>query len=377
MNSKVYDAAVVGAGIVGAACAHALAREKLSVLLIESGVVGGGATAAGMGHVAMMDDSPAQFALTNYSQRLWHGLAPQLPGDCECDQYGALWVAADEEEMDAVWQKKKFYNDHGVTAEALDAAALAEAEPNLRPGLAGGLLLSGDLVVYPPCVARWLTEQSCRQGAQLRSGVAAKTIGDDGVRLSDGSTISAGIVVNAAGTWAGELSPGLPIRPRKGHLVVTDRYPGFLHHQLIELGYLKSAHSVQADSVAFNVQPRPPGQVLIGSSRQFDDSTTNVDWNIVSRMTARAREYMPALAELSAIRIWTGFRAATPDKLPLIGPHPGYKRVYLAAGHEGLGISTAFGTAEILANQILNRTTAIPSEPYLPSRFNDSPTVNE
>jgi glycine/D-amino acid oxidase-like deaminating enzyme len=369
MSSTAYDAVVVGAGIVGAACARAFAREKMSVMLIESHVVGGGATAAGMGHVAIMDDSPAQFVLTCYSQRLWHELAGQLPGDCECETYGALWIAVDQEEMNAVWQKRKFYAKNGVAAEALDASALAEAEPNLRPGMAGGLLLPGDMVVYPPCVARCLIEKALEQGAHLQTGTAANQIDDSGVHLSDGSILSAGIIVNAAGTWASELTPGLPIRPRKGHLVVTDRYPGFLRHQLIELGYLKNAHSVEADSVAFNVQPRPTGQVLIGSSRQFDDSTTGVDWNILNRMTARAREYLPALAELSAIRIWTGFRAATPDGLPLIGPDLRYKRVYLATGHEGLGISTSLGTAEILVDQILNRPAAIPFEPYLPSRF--------
>ncbi|MGA2060589.1 MAG: FAD-dependent oxidoreductase [Thermoguttaceae bacterium] len=369
MSSTAYDVVVVGAGIVGAACARAFAREKMRVMLIESHVVGGGATAAGMGHIAMMDDSPAQFALTNYSQRLWHELAGQLPDDCECENYGALWVAADQEEMNAVWQKRKFYTKNGVAAEALDAPALAEAEPNLCPGLVGGLLLPGDMVVYPPCVARYLIKKALEQGAHLRTGTAARQIDDSGVHLSDGSMLSAGIMVNAVGTWACELTPGLPIRPRKGHLVVTDRYPGFLRHQLIELGYLKSAHSTGADSVAFNVQPRPTGQVLIGSSRQFDDGTTGVDWNILGRMTARAREYMPALAEMSAIRIWTGFRAATPDKLPLIGPHKDYKRVYLATGHEGLGISTSLGTAEILVDQILHRPTVIPYEPYLPSRF--------
>jgi D-hydroxyproline dehydrogenase subunit beta len=369
MNSKVHDVVIVGAGIVGAACARAFAREKMRVMLIESQVVGGGATAAGMGHIAIMDDSPAQFALTSYSQRLWRELAGQLPGDCECENYGAIWVAADQEEMNAVWQKKDFFAKNGVAAEALDAAALAEAEPNLRPGMAGGLLLPGDMVVYPPCVARNLAEKAIALGARLQTGAAAMQIEDRGVRLSDGSMLSAGIMVNAAGTWARELTPGLPIRPRKGHLAITDRYPGFLRHQLIELGYLKSAHAAEGDSVAFNVQPRPTGQVLIGSSRQFGDGATGVDWNILGRMTARARDYMPALAEMSAIRIWTGFRAATPDKLPLIGLHKDFKRVYLATGHEGLGISTALGTAEILVDQILNRPSAIPCEPYLPSRF--------
>jgi glycine/D-amino acid oxidase-like deaminating enzyme len=251
----------------------------------------------------------------------------------------------------------------------LDSVALAEAEPNLRPNLAGGLLLLGNLIVYPPCVARWLIEKAIEQGAQLRTGVTAKKLDDIGVRLSDGSTLTAGIIVNAAGTWANELMPGLPVRPRKGHLVITDRYPGFLHYQLVELGYLKSVQATQGDSVAFNVQPRHTGQVLIGSSRQFDDNNSSVNWSILRRMIARAQEYMPALSEMSAIRIWTGFRAATPDKLPLIGQSPNHVRVYLATGHEGLGISMALGTAEILVDQILNRPTAIPYEPYLPSRF--------
>jgi len=82
----------------------------------------------------------------------------------------------------------------------------------------------------------------------------------------------------------------------------------------------------------------------------------------------RAAEYMPALGRMSAVRVWTGFRAATPDKLPLIGPWPGDKSVFLATGHEGLGITTSLGTARILADQIAGARPEIAIEPYLPSR---------
>ena len=369
MNAANADVIVIGAGIVGAACVYALAREKLRVTVVEAGLIGGGATAAGMGHVVVMDDSPAQFALTHYSQQCWREIIEDLTKDCEYEACGTLWVAADDEEMEAVRHKQDGYQRHGVAAERLDPAALAGAEPHLRPGLAGGLRVPGDFVIYPPCVARWLIERARDHGAEVRLGVSVREITGDGCRLSDGTLLSVPTVVIATGARAPELTPGLPLRPRKGHLIITDRYPDFIHHQLIELGYLKSAAAVAGDSVAFNVQPRITGQLLLGSSRQYDDATCEVDMVLLRKMIARAQEYMPALASLSAIRIWTGFRDATPDKLPMIGPWPGQDHLYLATGHEGLGITMCLGTAQLLTDHILGRDSAIPREPYLPSRL--------
>ena len=368
MSSKTYDAIIIGAGIVGAACAAECAREGLSVAIVEAGIVGGGATAAGMGHLVVMDDSEAQFALTRYSQQLWDDISDELPRDIEHDACGTIWIAVDDEEMAEVKRKEKFYSDRGVRVEVLDAQSVAEAEPNLRPGLLGGLRVPGDSVIYPPCAAQFFVDQAMARGSGLFVGKAVETITADGVRLRDGTSISAGVIVNSAGSWSPLLTPGVDVKKRKGHLVITDRYPNFLKHQLVELGYLKSAHSLTAESVAFNIQPRKTGQLLIGSSRQFGVEDANVDTSIVTRMLDRAIEYLPALGKLSSLRTWTGFRAATPDKLPLIGPHTEHKRLYLATGHEGLGITTSLGTAKLLVAQIMNRATAIPVAPYLPAR---------
>lgn len=362
------DVLIVGAGIVGAACALECVVSGLTVTVVEPAVVGGGATAAGMGHIVVMDDSEAQFQLTNYSEALWHELAPQLPADCEFLPCGTLWVAADEEEFQEVLRKHQFYSSRNVVSHVLDGSEIAQAEPKLRPGLAGGLLVSGDCVVYSPCVARYLLEQAEQHGARLLTGQRVLAIEEGRATLSDGSYLTAGLVLNAAGTAARDLVPGLDIQPRKGHLLITDRYSGFVRHQLIELGYLKSAHSLKSDSVAFNVQPRLTGQLLIGSSRQYGLEDPAVDYPILSRMLQRAVEYMPELAQLSGIRVWTGFRAATADKLPLIGRAPGFSRVYVASGHEGLGITTSLGTAKLLVDQILNRPSVIPCEPYLAER---------
>jgi D-hydroxyproline dehydrogenase subunit beta len=159
------------------------------------------------------------------------------------------------------------------------------------------------------------------------------------------------------------------VKKRKGHLAITDRYPGFVRHQLVELGYLKSAHSVSTDSVAFNVQPRQTGQILIGASRQYGNEDPAVDQAMLTAMLQRATLYLPSLASLNVLRVWTGFRAATPDKLPLIGPDPSDPTLWLATGHEGLGITTALATAELLAADLTGSRAAIPPEPYLPARF--------
>lgn len=365
--SDAYDVIILGAGIVGAACAMECALAHMKVAVVESEVVGGGATAAGMGHIVVMDDSPAQLALTHYSQQLWQKVSSRLPLDVEYEATGTIWVAKDQFEMEEVHRKHSLYETNGIPSQVLDRAALAEAEPNLRPDLAGGLLVSGDAVLYPPCAARYLLEEAIRAGALVVRGVVA-SIGHGSLRLRDGTTLTSTRIVNATGAAASELTNGLAVRKRKGHLAITDRAPGFVHHQLVELGYLRSAGSGTADSVAFNVQPRKTGQLLIGSSRQYDDDA-RVDQSILSRMLQRAQEYLPGIANLSVIRTWTGFRAATPEKLPLIGPSPGDPTVFLATGHEGLGITTSLATAKLLVDHFEGRSSAIPLSPYLPSRM--------
>jgi D-hydroxyproline dehydrogenase subunit beta len=364
-----YDAVILGAGIVGAACALECAQAGMNIAVVEREAVGGGATAAGMGHIVAMDDSEAQFALTSYSQFLWSELAPELPPAVEYNRCGTIWVAADEEEMAEVRRKLDFYSARGIAAEVLDAQDLAEAEPKLRSPLAGGLRVPSDAVMYPPCAAAYLLEKAQQQKAQcdLLLGPAVVRASHGRVRLQDGTEIKSSIIINAAGALAPALTPGIAVRKRKGHLIITDRYPGFLRHQLVELGYLKSAHSFDVDSVAFNVQPRQTGQILIGSSRQYDAEDSGVDRDIVAAMIERAALYMPEIASLSALRVWSGFRAATPDKLPLIGPTED-PSVFLATGHEGLGITTSLATGRLLADHLLGRPSAIPLEPYLPSR---------
>ena len=362
-----HDTIVIGAGIVGAACAASLAQRGRRVLVLEAGFAGGGTTAAGMGHLVAMDDSPEQLGLTAYSLRLWDQLTPRLSASVEYERCGTIWVAEDAEQMAMVRAKQKTLADAGIASEVLDARQLADAEPCLRPGLPGGLLVLNDGVLYPPAAALQLLEQARSNGAVVREHCAVTAIEPHLVRTAKGDQ-SADIIVNAAGPHAAELTPDLLVIPRKGHLIITDRHPGFCRHQLVELGYLKSAHVMTTESVAFNLQPRATGQVLIGSSRELVGWTPGINQYLARRMLERAIEFAPALGRMSALRIWTGYRPATPDKLPLIGPWDVEAGIWVATGHEGLGITTALATGEILADLVAGTTPKIDPAPFHPRR---------
>jgi D-hydroxyproline dehydrogenase subunit beta len=359
------DVIVIGAGIVGSACAHEFARRGLDVLVLDS--QRGGATAVGMGHLVAMDDNPAELALSRYSIDLWRQWAPQLPADCAYHNCGTLWLATDREELGAAEHKRDTLSAAGIACQMVDAAALRQAEPMLRQDLSGALKVPGDSILYAPNAARWLLEQGGMRIRQRRARVVE--VAGNRLRLEGGEWLQAQFVVLAAGIHASELCPELPVRPKKGHLLITDRYPGRIQHQLVELGYAASAHANSGSSVAFNAQPRPTGQILLGSSRQFDSLDPAVEGPLLARMLARALDYLPGLASMNAIRSWTGFRAATPDGLPLLGQHPHQPGLWLAVGHEGLGVTTAPGSARLLAAQLFDERPAIDLEPYRPERF--------
>ncbi|WP_374350372.1 NAD(P)/FAD-dependent oxidoreductase [Chitinimonas sp.] len=359
---------IIGAGIVGAALAECCARHGLRTLVLDSGLPGAGTTAAGMGHLVTLDGSAAELALSSRGLRLWQARRADLPAAAAYSACGTLWLARDEAEMHEA-ERKHAILQASTPARLLNRSALYAAEPNLAGGLQGGLLLPDEAVIYPPAACHWLLEQAQSLGAGLISHCPVAAVEDGSVVLGNGHRIRADRVVLAAGCQSRNLLPELPLLPRKGQLVITERYAGLVRHQLVELGYLQSAHG-DGDSVAFNVQPRPTGQLLIGSSRESSDSLDpELNWPLLQRMLRRAFDYLPALQAVQAIRCWSGFRPATPDKQPLLGRAVGYQKLWLATGHEGLGVTTALASAELLSALMLDQAPAIDPAPFDPARF--------
>ncbi len=355
--------------MVGAACALALREEGLDVALLDAATPGAGVTAAGMGHVVVLDETPAELALCMLSRRLWQNFFAEHPGVGQPEMCGTLWVAEDEHQLAEAAGRAQRLAARGCGAELLSGDQARRREPALRRGVAGGLLVREDSVVYPPAVASFLVQRLESLGASVYMDARVRAIGTGEVTLADGGSIKAGAIVVATGAEVAALLPEVPVFGRKGHLAITDRYPGMLSHQVVSMAYGQAASGPDALAVAANVQPRGTGQWLIGSSRQEGQTDNNVDPLVLGALLRAAIGLLPCLGQMNIVRAWTGMRPASPDGLPLIGAHPSRPGVWLACGHEGLGVTMAFATARLLTDHMTGRASPIDTSAYLPRRF--------
>jgi glycine/D-amino acid oxidase-like deaminating enzyme len=350
MPSKRADVVVVGTGIVGAAIADRLSAEGLHVHVVGERLAGG-ATGAGMGHVLVLDEDPELFAFTRAGRARWHALAPELPASCEWNACGTLWVAENAAHREAAITMGRRLLGGEIAVDLVEARELESLEPALAPGLAGALRVSDDATIYQPAAARFLLRRAVARNGRVQLGQTVREVHEGSVELCDGSRVDCEQVVVAAGVATKELlGDRLPVElgPKKGQLLITERTHIQVRHHLVELGYTQSVGQSKGASVAFNVQPRSSGQLLVGSSRAYEGGRA-FDRQLAARMLDRAFRFLPALRELAAVRAWTGLRCASSDGRPLIGPVGDSKTTFVASGHEGYGITTALSTGDLIA----------------------------
>jgi glycine/D-amino acid oxidase-like deaminating enzyme len=370
---------VIGAGVVGAACAFYAARAGLSVAVVDRGPVAGGTTGAGEGNLLLSDKAPGpELELAQLSNRLWHELAQELPAAVEYEAKGGLVVATAPAGMDALRAFAAKQRDAGVTAEEVPAERLAEFEPHLAPGMAGGFHYPEDSQVQPALAAAHLLRAARRAGAVLHLGEQV-----DGLLTGPGGAvtgvrtrrreIAAGAVVNAAGTWGGEIAAlagvHLPVLPRRGFVLVTEPLPRVVRHKVYAADYVADVASgsaaLQSSAV---VEGTPSGPVLIGATRERVGFDRTLSTEAVRRLAAQAAQLFPLLADVRVIRTYRGFRPYLPDHLPAIGADPRAPGLYQACGHEGAGIGLAPATGRLITEQ-LTGSAGFDLTPFRPDRF--------
>jgi glycine/D-amino acid oxidase-like deaminating enzyme len=367
--------AVVGAGIVGAATARALARRGVEVDLLDAGEVSGGTTGLGEGNVLCSDkDAGPELELAVLGRAAYDEIEGAYGERAGIRRKGALIIHRTEAGLAAEPARIERLRAAGVECELLEPGQARALEPALGE-LRGATWVPGDLQCDPRAIARAMAEEP---GVTVRTHTRVEGLEPgEGVRLAaaEGAArlFGADEVVLAAGPWSAELARTaglhLPLEPRKGQLAsLTGRLD--IRHKVVDGGYLAAVAAPAAElQVSTVIETTLDGQVLVGSSRERRGFDTSVDPAVTARLLEEAARLVPAVRSLAIESAWAGLRPWLPDGLPAIGRSR--TGIWVATGHEGAGVGLGPITGELIAAAISGKRLPLDLTPFDPDRFAD------
>lgn len=378
---KAVDAIIIGAGVVGACCAHYLAQAGLRVAIIDRGAVASGTTGAGEGNILVSDKEPgAELELALLARQLWFDLIEDFGAAAEIEPKGGIVVATEESALHKLFALSALQSECGVVTQYLTPSEIRQLEPHVSPNLAGGVLYPQDMQTQPMLAAAHLIARGVKQG-RIERLTATEVIDIErnsggavtGVRTSRGS-IHAPWVINAAGTWSGDIAAmagvHLPIHPRRGFILVTEPLPVMVRHKVYSAAYVANvASDNEGLETSAVIEGTRGGTVLIGSSRERVGFDRTLDWRIVHRLASQAIRIFPFLRDVQLLRTYGGFRPYCPDHLPVIGPDPRVPGLVHASGHEGAGVGLATATGSLIAQYVTGMPTDVSLTVFRPERF--------
>jgi glycine/D-amino acid oxidase-like deaminating enzyme len=372
------DAIVIGAGVVGAACALALSDAGLRVLVIDRSTISSGTTSAGEGNILVSDKGPGpELTLAQHSRDAWFEMSDRIGSGFELERKGGLVISRTTAGIATLQQFAKNQRDAGVEAIELGESDLRGLEPHLAHNITFGIHYPQDAQCQPMLATAQMLRAVRLAGGELREREEVLAISRAGtslaVRTSSG-LYTAPFVINATGTWAGEIArlagSELPIAPRRGFVLVTAPAPKLVRHKVYDADYVANVASGEADlQSSAVVESTRSGTILIGASRERIGFDSTLDVAILRRLAKQAISLFPLLARVDLLRAYSGFRPYAPDHLPVIGEDPLVRGLFHAAGHEGAGIGLAPATGELICAAITERVPFMDPTPFSPARF--------
>ncbi|WP_197684120.1 NAD(P)/FAD-dependent oxidoreductase [Allokutzneria albata] len=374
---------VVGAGVIGAACAEALTARGIGVLVLDRGAPAAGTTAAGEGNVLVSDKEPGpELVLAQASRRRWPTLLAELRdelgptvAEVEWEPKGGLVVATTSASAQPLTDFATAQRDAGVDARRITANEAIELEPRLTKEIAAAVHYPEDAQLQPVLATTTLLAAVRKRGGEVRGhtealGVDRSTNGTIKALRTKHNSIPCGAVVNACGPWSGAFSraagAAIDIQPRRGVVLVTVPLPpNTVRHKVYDADYVGAVASGDADlQTSTVVESTQAGTVLVGSSRQrvgFDDS---LRVEVLRELARKAVRLFPFLADVQIMRSYGGFRPYAPDHLPVIGEDHRLPGLWHATGHEGAGIGLAAATGQLLAELFTGQAPHVDPVPF-------------
>ncbi len=381
MKPSQTDVVVIGAGIIGSSIAYHLSRYKLRVTLLERGDIASGSSGACDGLVFLQSKKPGiHLQLAMESRRRFDLLARQLPVPIEYRETGGMVVIETEDELTAMQQFVAQQRIIGLEVSLLDGNQVRILEPHLSEHILGATYSPLDGQVNPISLTLGFALGAKALGARVITGAGVHGIDTTAGRVSaletEAGRFEADIVINAAGVHAPEIGAlvglDIPIKPRRGQIIVTEACPPMLRHCMISAKYIAAKFNPEiprGSGDGISIEQTENGNFLLGSTREFVGFDKRTTTDGLHRIAAKNAGIIPALKQVNVIRAFAGLRPYTPDGLPILGPVDDVPGFFMAAGHEGDGIALSPITGELIAQMIATGKSDISLDAFRLSRF--------
>ena len=386
--NKSINIGVVGGGVIGTSVAYYCAKEGFDVTLVEAGEIASGTSSKCEGDFLVSDKLPGYDSqLSRLSLELYGSLQDELDCPVEISHKGSLLVAETDVEMEKMAELCRLQRDAGLAVRMMDRKELREEVPLIADDIPGACETAIDGALNPMALCNAFAYQTKKLGGRVVSrapvnAIRQKTGGGFAIRTA-GDTFNADVVVNCGGVWAPEIAAmvGLkvPVEPRQGQLIVAEQTCRPAPRKMYEFGYMMAKfqsgdyvrpvpRNIEEEMVTFIYEPTESHNFLLGGSRRFCGMDTSTDIKVLKAIAQRAVRFIPALKDIKVIRTFAGLRPYTPDHMPIISDTsvPGY---YIAAGHEGDGISFAPITGRLIAQMVKGESLPIDPKPLRYDRF--------
>ena len=384
MVPTTADAVIIGAGVIGASIAFHLTRRGIKPLVIEKSDPAAGSSGACDGLVFMQSKKPGlHLRLALASLKRFSELNEVLGRSIEFKNPGGMCLVENETELAAMRLFVAEQHTSGLDVELIDGDEARRREPCLSEKVIAATFSALDSQVNPYALTFAFLRAAKSAGARILIGENVRGFEVMGGRIraviTDNRKIGTPLVINAAGALAAEVGhlAGLeiPIKPRRGQIVVTASIAPLLRHCLISAQYVavkfKPELAAAAGGMGFSLEQADSGNILIGSTREFVGFDRRTTFDGIRTIASRIAPVIPALKRVPVIRTFGGLRPYTPDGLPILGKVAGLEGFIMAAGHEGDGIALSPITGELIADLIATGRTQFSIEDFRLERFRE------
>ncbi|RLB31564.1 MAG: FAD-binding oxidoreductase [Deltaproteobacteria bacterium] len=381
MFPRNAEVVIIGGGVIGASILYHLSKRKIKAVAVEKNELASGSSGACDGLIFLQSKKPGpHLQLALESKARFEHLQEELDLQLEYRNPGGMIIIEDEDELKVMDSFVEEQRNTGLDVSILDPHEAREMEPSLSEALSGATFSPLDAKINPILLTLAFISSAQRFGSKAFTdcevtGIEVKSGRVRVVHTTRGK-IETSVAVNAAGAHAPSIGKmvnvPIPIKPRRGQLLVTESVPPMVTSGILSARYIVAKFNSTLEKPqkgGISIDQTYNGNLLLGATREFvgfDKRTTYVGIKNIATHTSRV---IPQLKDIHIIRAFAGLRPYTPDGLPILGKVEGIKGFVMAAGHEGDGVALSPATGALIAELIDIGSTHIPLDEFALERF--------